>query len=258
MRRTTVRRTALAASTLSLALLVSGCGSEGSAAKEESKGKTSSGAPTAPATTSAQNVLSQAELDKLVLAEADLKDHKVAKPTQADLASSKTVTTDKAACKPLGDVMALRAPGSPGASATRKVMAVPKGPGASASAEEKAKAGLDALGSTITADTLASYSGRGAADALAALKKAGADCAGGFSLIAEGDKTAFKVSPASYTAGDEAVAFTLTADLDGEPGTSHLVAIRQGTTLATFYAFSLAGKAEQPKAVIDAQLKKLA
>ncbi|OAR22606.1 hypothetical protein A8W25_23620 [Streptomyces sp. ERV7] len=253
MRRTTVRRTALAASALSLALLSTACGSEGSD-KEEPKGKGSSSAPATPA----GKALSQAELDKLVLAEADLKDHKIAKATPADLAAAKTVTTDKAACKPLVDVMVLRGVGTPGATATRKVIAVPKGPGANASAEEKAKAGLDALGATITADTLASYSGSGAADALAALKKAGTDCAGGFALMAQGDKTNFtKVAPASYTGGDEAIAFTLTADLDGEPGTAHLVAVRKGSTLATFYAQSLAGKAEQPKAVIDAQLKKL-
>lgn len=254
MRRTTVRRTAFAVSTLSLALLASACGSDGTAAKDEPKGKTSASAPAAPA----GKALSQAEVDNLVLAEADLKDHKVAKATEADFATAKTVTTDKAACTPLVDVMALRGAGKPGATATRKVIAVPKGPGANASAEEKAKAGLDALGATVTADTVASYNGQGAAEALAALKKAGTDCAGGFALIAGSDKTSFtKVAPASYTAGDEAVAFTLTADLDGETGTAHLVAVRKGSTLATFYAQSLAGKAEQPKAVIDAQVKKL-
>lgn len=254
MRRTTVRRTAFAVSTLSLVLLASACGSDGKSDKEEPKGKSSASAPAAPA----GKALSQAEVDNVVLAEADLKDHKVAKASPADFATAKNITTDKAACKPLVDVMALRGAGTPGATATRKVMAMPKGPGANASAEEKAKAGLDALGATITADTVASYNGQGAADALAALKKAGTDCAGGFTLIAGGDKTPFtKVAPASYTAGDEAVAFTLTADLDGQTGTAHLVAVRKGSTLATFYAQSLAGKAEQPKAVIDAQVKKL-
>ncbi|MEV6549998.1 hypothetical protein AB0M57_15015 [Streptomyces sp. NPDC051597] len=254
MRRTTVRRTALAASTLSLALLVSACGSDGSSAKDEPKGKASSGAPA----TGGQKALSQGELDKLALTEADLKDHKVTKPTAADVASSKTVTTDKPACKPLNDVMSLRTVGAPAASAIRKVIAVPKGPAAGASAEEKAKAGLAALGTTMTSDTLASYDGTGAADALATLKKAGTDCAGGFSVIAEGDKSAItKVAPAAYTGGDEAAAYTLTADMDGTPSTFHLVAIRKGATLATFYAWSLAGKAEQPKAVIDAQMKKL-
>ncbi|MFD7443081.1 hypothetical protein [Streptomyces sp. NPDC059909] len=46
-------------------------------------------------------------------------------------------------------------------------------------------------------------------------------------------------------------------DLEGETGVTHLVAVRKGGTLATFHAQSLAGKAEQPKTVIDAQVKKL-
>lgn len=254
MRRTTVRRTALAASTLSLALLVSACGSDDSSSKEEPKGRTSSNAPAA----GGRKALSQAELDQLVLTEADLKDHKVAKPNPGDIAASKTAKTDKPACKPLGDVMALRPVGAPGASVTRKIIAVPKAPGAGASAEEKAKAGLEALGSTITADTLASYEGAGAGAALATLKKAGTDCAGGFTVIVGSDKSTFtKVAPAAYTGGDEAVAFTLTVEMDGAPSTVHLVAVRKGTTLATFYALSLSGKAEQPKPVVDAQMKKL-
>ncbi|MEU4208703.1 hypothetical protein AB0F13_01655 [Streptomyces sp. NPDC026206] len=255
MRRTTVRRTAVAASAFSLALLVGACGSKESAAKDEPKDKGSSSAPAAAPNAKA---LSQAELDKLMLTEADLKNHKIAGATPADLAAAKTVTTDKAACKPLVDVMALRGTGTPAATATRKIVAIPQAPAADASAEEKMKAGLGALGATATADTLGSYDGKAAVDAFAALKKAGADCAGGFALIAGGDTTKFtKVEPATYTAGDESVAFTLTADLDGTPGTAHLVVVRKGGTLATFHAQSLAGKAEQPKGVIDAQVKKL-
>ncbi|MFD9793480.1 hypothetical protein ACFWXK_21325 [Streptomyces sp. NPDC059070] len=258
MRRTAVRRTALAVSTLSLALLVSACGSDDSkdsGAKEKPRGdKSSSSAPAA----SGQKALSQAEVDKAALTEADLKDHKVTKATAADMATSKSVDTEKAACKPIVDVFALRAIGAPGASATRKIMAVPKAPAANASAEEKAKAGLDALSGTITADTLASYNGNGAADALATLKKAGTDCAGGFTVVADGEKTNItKVSTGAYAGGDEAVAFTMTADMEGVSANHYLVAVRKGSTLATFYAWSLANKAEQPKAVIDAQLKKL-
>ncbi|MGW2560772.1 hypothetical protein ACWCXB_16315 [Streptomyces sp. NPDC001514] len=250
MRRTIVRRTAVSASAVSLALLVGACGSGDPAAKDEPKG----GAPAA----SAAKALSQAELDELILAEGDLQGHKFSKATAADIAAAKTVTSDKAECKPLVDVMALRAAGTPGATATRKIVAVPKAPDADASPEEKALAGLGALGATVTADTLGSYDGEGAADAFAAIKKAGADCADGFALVAGAEKTNFtKVEPAAYTAGDEAVAFTITVDLDGETGVTHLVAVRKGGTLATFHAQSLAGKAEQPKTVIDAQVKKL-
>ncbi|MEU1310940.1 hypothetical protein ABZ419_18890 [Streptomyces cinnamoneus] len=256
MRRTTVRRTAVAATAVSLALLVSACGSkkEDSSAKDEPKAKASSGAPAAPG----GKALSKAELDKLVLTQADLQGHKVAEATQADLAATKDVSSDKAECKPLVDAMMMHGAGTPAATATRKIVAVPQAPAADASAEEKMKAGLGALGATVTADTLGSHDGQGATEAVAGLKKAGTDCAGGFTLTAGGEKTKItKVESASYTAGDEAVAFTLTVDLEGQAGTAHMVAVRKGSTVATFYSQSLAGKAEQPKAVIDAQMKKL-
>ncbi|MEE1753155.1 hypothetical protein [Streptomyces sp. SP18CS02] len=251
MRRITLRRTAVAAGAVSMALLVSACGSGDTAAKDESKGQESAAAPAAKA-------LSQAELDKLVLTKADLPDHMVAEVTKAELAASASATGDKTECKPLVDVMAMRGAGTPGATATRKLVAVPKPPAEDASPEEKLQAGLGALGATSTVDTLGTYDGQGAADAFAALKKAGADCAAGVTVTTGGEKMKItKVETAAYTAGDEAVAFTLGMDLEGETLKTQLVAVRKGGTVATFYAQSLAGTAQQPKAVIDAQLKKL-
>ncbi|MGX1885960.1 hypothetical protein [Streptomyces sp. NPDC055287] len=251
MRRTIVRRTAVAASAVSLALLVSACGS-GDAPADDTAGEAAAGGSTAA------KALSQSELDKLALVESDLKNHKISKATKADLAAAKTVTTDKAECEPLVDAMVLRPVGTPAATSLRKVVALPPEPDKDATPEEKLKAGLDALSGTITSDTLGSYDGKGASDAFAKLRTAGEACAGGFSLIVGTDKTKFtKVTPATYTSGDEAVAFTVTADLDGETGTAHLVAVRKGNTLASFYAQGLTGKAEQPKAVIGAQVAKL-
>lgn len=260
MRRTTVRRTAVAASAVSLALLVSACGSDTkSEAKDEPKGKASQNAPAAAG---GGKALSQAELEKLMLTEADLAGHKIIPTTAADQATAKAVTTDKAECKPLVEAMNLHGAGAPSATVTRKVMAGPQGPSLApdASPEEKAKAALGALGTTITADTLGTHGdAKAAGEALAALKKAGADCAGGFTVIADGEKTKMtKVAPAAYTGGDEAVAFTLGLDVEGGGNApTHLVAVRKGSTVATFYALSLTGQAQQPKAVVDAQVKKL-
>ncbi|WP_424891265.1 hypothetical protein [Streptomyces sp. XH2] len=255
MRRTTVRRTAVAATAVSLALLVSACGGSGKSEKDEPKDKASSSAPAAPSGKGA----SQAELEKLVLTDADVPGRKVTEATAADLATAKGVSTDKAECKPLVDAMSLRSGGSPAATVIRKVL--PPAPSAApgASDEDKMKAGLGALGGTITSDTLGSYGdAKAAGEVIAALKKSGADCAGGFTLVAGSDKTKFtKVAPADLSTGDEAVAFTLGMDLDGKAGTTHLVAVRKGATVATFYALSLTGQAEQPKAVVDAQVKKL-
>ncbi|MEU7133345.1 hypothetical protein [Streptomyces sp. NPDC046261] len=253
MRRSIVRRTAVATSAFSMALLVSACGSDKPAASEgKDKGKESAAA--APAA----KVLSEAELDKLILTESDVKDLKVSKATEADLALAKSVTADKAECKPLVDVMALRPVGTPGATALRKVMAMPPKAAENASPEEKMKAGMAVLSGTVTADMLGSYEGKGAAESLAKLRTAGETCGGGFVMNAGSDKTKItKVAPATFSGGDEAVAFTLTLDVEGTTGTTHVVAVRKGNSLATFHAQSLAGKAELPKAVIDAQLAKL-
>ncbi|GGX81742.1 hypothetical protein [Streptomyces hiroshimensis] len=261
MRRTTVRRTALAASAMSLALLVSACGSDKSEAKkDEPKGKASSSAPAQSAAGGA-GALSKEQLTKLLLAEGEIADHKVSEIGASDLAMAKTMTSDKAECKPLSDVMMLQGAGSPAAAAARKIMAKPKGPavGPDASSEEKAAAAMKGLGAVITSDTLASYAGQGATEAFAAIKKAGADCAGGFAMGGGSDKTKIKkVAPATFSAGDEAVAFTLDMEVeDGKDNTTHLVVVRKGSTIAGFYALSLTGQGEQPKAVVDAQVKKL-
>ncbi|MGW0559474.1 hypothetical protein ACWDZ4_02295 [Streptomyces sp. NPDC003016] len=255
MRRTTVRRTVVTASALSLALLVGACGSDKSVdAAPEGKGR--EGATAAEPTAKA---LSQAELDKLVLAGGDLKNHKVAKPSEVDLVAVKNATADKSECKPLVDAVALRSAGKPAATSARKITTVPRKPAEDASPEEKLEAGLTGLGNTtLMSDTLGSYEGEGAQDALAELRAAGGACAGGFTVTSGSDRTKYtEVAPAAYTGGDEAVAFTLTMDLEGEPSTSQLVTVRKGSTLVTFYAQSFTGKTEQPKAEIEAQLAKL-
>ncbi|WP_093799069.1 hypothetical protein [Streptomyces sp. Wb2n-11] len=257
MRRTTVRRTAVAASALSLALLVGACGADKTVdAAPEGKNK---GKESAAAAEPAAKALSQAELDKLVLAEADLKSHKVAEPSKVDLAAAKGATADKTECKPLVDAVALRSAGTPVATSARKITTVPQKPAEDASPEEKLKAGLAGLSSTtLMSDTLGSYEGEGAQDALAELRAAGKACAGGFTVVTGSDKTKYtKVTPGAYAGDDEAVAFTLTMDLEGEPSTSQLVTVRKGSTLVTFYAQNFSGKTEQPKAEIEAQLAKL-
>ncbi len=150
--------------------------------------------------------------------------------------------------------------GTAGGTARTKAVAKGKEPGADASPEDKAKAALDAaFGATATAVTLASYEGKGAEEAFTTLKGAGTACAGGYTGSQAGDSLKItKVVPgASVTAGDEALAYTVVGDADGTQLSMELVIVRKGNTLATFSALSLAGKAEQPKAVIDAQVKKL-
>ncbi|MFC9296236.1 hypothetical protein ACFTWH_13680 [Streptomyces sp. NPDC057011] len=256
MRTALVRRTVLTASAVSLALLGTACGAEKGDTKADTKPSASAGsASAAPAGKAKTN----AELAGVIVVQADLPDHVVKEATPAEAAAAADAKSDKPACQPLVSAQSMNPVGTAAGTARTKAVAKPKAPAADASPEEKAKAAMGALGATATSVTLASYEGKGAQEAFATVKTAGTACAGGYTGSQGGDSLKItKVAPgAAVTAGDEAVAYTVTGDADGEPLTMELVVVRKGNTVATFSALSLTGTAEQPKAVVDAQVKKL-
>ncbi|WP_306324596.1 hypothetical protein [Streptomyces venezuelae] len=250
-----MRSAAVAATAVSLALLVTACGGGEKGGDKGDKG--GSAAPSASATSApAAKALSAAELDKLIVETADLKGHQVTKAGSGDVVPAAQVTTDRAACAPIAHAMSFISPGSPAASAQRKVMQEPK-KDASASPEDALLGGLSAM---VTAVTLGSYDGQGAQEAFASVKKAGTECAGGFQVVHLKEKTKVaKVAPEAVTAGEEAVAFTVTSEMEGEPFVSKLVVFRKGNTLASFSTISLVpgGVKALPQAVVDAQAAKL-
>ncbi|AVH95958.1 MULTISPECIES: hypothetical protein [Streptomyces] len=255
--RTSIRNAAVAATAVSLALLATACGGGESADKGKDAGK-GSAAPSASATSEAPaaKALSDAELEKLIVEKADLKGYQVQKTEAGDVVPASEVVTEKASCAPIAHAMSFISPGSPAASAERQVLAEPK-KDATADPEE---ALLGALGVEMSAVVLGSYDGQGAQEALASVKKAGAECADGFTVSHKSEKNkVLKVDTESFTAGEEAASFTLTSDLEGERLISRLVVLRQGNTLASFSTVSFApgGVKEFPKALIDAQVKKL-
>ncbi|MEV4424899.1 hypothetical protein ACN9M0_22150 [Streptomyces sp. R-07] len=252
--RTFVRSAAVAATAVSFALLVTGC-SEGGKDADSGKDATPGASASATSSAPAAKALSAAELEKLIVEQADLPGHQVQKAKAADIVKSDAVSTDKPACKPLADAMSSVATGQPGASAQRKVIEVPKTEGATASPKDA----LGALAAPVTSVTLGSYEGQGAQEAFTSLKTAGTECAGGFTLLGGGEKTKIaKVAPETLSAGEESLAWTVTTDMDGEPFVTKLVVFRQGSTLASFSTLSLGGTVEElPKAVIDAQAAKL-
>ncbi|MFJ7587250.1 hypothetical protein ACIQZO_07605 [Streptomyces sp. NPDC097617] len=255
MRNALVRRTVLAASAVSLTLLVTACGGEKADTKADAKPSEAAATSAAPAT----KAKTTAELAGVLVVQADLPNHLVKPATPAEIAAAAGAKSDKPQCQPLVSAQSMNPVGTAAGTAGTKAVAKGKEPAADASAEEKLKAGLDALGSTVTSVSLHSYEGKGAAEAFATLKTAGTACAGGYTGGQGGDSLKItKVAPgAAVTAGDEALAYTVTGDADGEPMTMELVVVRKGSTLATFSAVSLAGAAEQPKDVVDVQVKKL-
>ncbi|MCX4780473.1 hypothetical protein [Streptomyces sp. NBC_01264] len=253
VRNALLRRTVLSASAASLVLLVTACGGSDKAdAKPSGPASSSASAPAAKGKT-------DAELTPLLVSQADLTDH-VLKPISAeDAKGGEASTSDKPECLPLVKAQSTAAIGTASGIARIAVVAKGKEPAADASPEEKLKAAMDALKATATSVTLQSYEGKGAAEAFGQLKSASAPCAGGYTANQGGESGKIsKVTPAAPVAGgDEALAYTVVGDADGEPFTTQLVVVRKGNTLATFSAISLGGAAEQPTAVVAAQLKKL-
>lgn len=118
---------------------------------------------------------------------------------------------------------------------------------------------------TSTLLTLSSYDSETAEGNIAALRKAATECAGGFGVTTAGEtQKVTKITEEKVTGGEEALAWTLMAEQDGQAAPLKLVALRQGGTVATFTSFNLAmagGKSstfDLPTAVIAAQAAKLA
>ncbi|RPK46587.1 hypothetical protein EES39_13330 [Streptomyces sp. ADI92-24] len=259
MRPTAIRRTAVAATVMSLALLAAACGSDSADQDSGNKGKADATASAKPAA----KALTAAELEKASLAQGDVKGHKVAKAGPADTVSAGDVTADKAACDAFSDALMGAKAGTPVASTQRKVVSEPK-KGAdkdSADPEEAFKAAFDI---TTTLTTLSSYEGKGAEESVAALRTAATGCASGFTMKAAGTKQKIvKIAEEQVKGGEDAAGWTVTIESDGERSTMKLVQVRQGATVASFTALNLAaassgGDFELPTAVIDAQVAKLA
>nr|WSW67792.1 hypothetical protein OG461_17115 [Streptomyces sp. NBC_00995] len=259
MRPTAIRRTAVAATVMSLALLTAACGSDGDAGKDS--GKAAGSASATPADKGADSnakALTAAELEKVSLADGDVKDHKVAKATPADSIDGEAVTVDKAACDVFADALMGAKAGKPAASTQRKVAGLPK------KSDDPAKMLESMMDITTTLTTLAAYDGKGADEALADLRTAATECASGFTLTAAGSKQKVtKIAEVPVKGAEEAVAWTVAIEAEGVKSAMKLIQLRQGTTLASMTSLNLrvsgeGGDFELPTAVIDAQAAKLA
>ncbi|MFF5155291.1 hypothetical protein ACFY3N_03275 [Streptomyces sp. NPDC000348] len=261
MRTTAVRRTVLAASAAALALLVTACGGSGDEDKAgDGKGKGDSTASAAPAA----KALTAAELEKAGLAQADVKDGKVATklPATDDVAADQ-VKAEDAACQPLANVQSGVPVGSPAATVKRSWTGEPQKPAGDADPEEALLAGLDAEKMLIT---LASYEDGGAEQVIKDVDAAAGKCAGGFAFEAAGEPLEIlKVEKTQAPGGaDEALAITAVLSVEeGVEAPMKMVVARKGATIASFSAVNLASAAtgedfDFPTAVSDAQLGKLA
>ncbi|MEU7279503.1 hypothetical protein AB0A69_12080 [Streptomyces sp. NPDC045431] len=261
MRSTLVRRTAVAATAVSLAVLATACSGSaekgGDAGQKGDKGKAS--APAEAAEASGAKAPSSAELEKLALVEGDVQLHEVKSATAAEKITAAEITTDKPECLAVAHAVAGVAQGQPvGTTEARRVTEKPE-------KNKKAVEGGDIMAAfnlTTTQVVLGSYDGKGAEGAFAALRKAAADCAGGFTTTWKGEQSKVaKVTELKAAGGDEAAAWGVALEQDGETVTYKITAVRKGAVIGSFSSFNLISAQGKdfplPTAVIEAQVAKL-
>ncbi|WP_217167027.1 hypothetical protein [Streptomyces sp. AC512_CC834] len=267
MSSTAVRRTALAASAAALALLATACGgsSDDDSAAGDDKAKADQSAPAGDADQSAPagKALTAAELEKVALAQADVKNGEVTTELPAeDKVAKDQISTDDETCLPLVHVQAAVAQGESAADVQRSWSGQSEAP-----SESKGPDGQDMTTVDVNQIMLnvASYEDGGAEQALAALNTAAEKCAGGFDATVGSDK--MRVTKVSETdapkGGDEGLAVDLgVATGKDSSGLMKIVVVRKGSTLATFSVVNLSSVMtgadfEVPTEVIDAQVAKL-
>ncbi|MBV1940480.1 hypothetical protein [Streptomyces sp. BV286] len=279
MKRFALPRTGAAAvvSVLSLAL-VTGCSDSGSdGASDSGSGSGDKAGTKEPA--AAAKVLSDSELEKLIIATADVKGFKVGPADGAEqfASSKKDIKVVDEKCAPLVYVLTGFAPGDSASYVNRMAQEDPTAkPSASPTKDmedmteeeldEAMNSITDALGSTVSIVSLSSYEGDGAKETMASVSAAIDGCGGGFTATAKGEPQKFKkiASEKASGSGDESLAFAATADTDGDP-VVHAEVARHGSTVATYFTFSLAAFADDakvsdyavPAALIKAQTAKL-
>ncbi|WP_031073755.1 hypothetical protein [Streptomyces sp. NRRL S-118] len=256
MRSILVRRTAVAATAVCLAVLATACsGSADKGGDSGDKAKPSAAAPEAADV----KVPSAAELEKMALAEGDVKQHQVRKAGPAESIAAGEARADKTECLPVARAMGAVPQGEPAGTATaRRVTETGE------KNKEAVESGdiMAAFRLTTTQVALGAYAGKGAEEALAALRKAATDCAGGFTATLKGQPAKVTgITEAKVSGGDEAGTWNLLVDGDGGKVTYKITAVRKGAVLASFASLNLGAAGGKdyplPTAVIDAQAAKL-
>jgi len=240
-----MKRSALAASVLSVVVLtgLTACGGGGSKTDAADE-------PGAGATASRAEEVSPAErLAKIVITKADVDGYEVNEPS-AEFVFAKSpdeVTLDKKVCAPLAYAMNQLPLGEAQADLTRA-------------------ASKDGLNSGYTYVTLTTYEDGGAKSAMAGLSKAVASCGDGFTAKSKSGTSPYDSVTAEPTtkSGDESLAFKSTMTVLGTTHTLHSAAVRRDDVIAVY--FSVDGRAiaeSRPSdtklapAVVEAQNAKL-
>jgi hypothetical protein len=235
--KSAAQRALLAASVVAALGLTAACGGNGGGDDAKASSKETSQSKETAAAEAGAKALTAAQLDKAVVTSAELKGYKIDKMSGADM-PSEIVPADPAECQPLADMFMF-------------------------STQPKAQArigrtltGPDELDATVTSLALLAHEQADAEKIMAGLRTAAEKCTG--YEHADYKYSGVKVLDAP-DAGDEAVAYKVTGDIDGDTVPMAFTVVRSGPTVVAFYAMNMldADKTKVPAEVIDAQLAKL-
>jgi hypothetical protein len=238
-----MKRAALAASTLSLLSLatLTACGgdADSDSATGEPRPSASRAKQVTPAERLAKLMITKADVPGLAVKPASGEDNEYAFAQSPD-----DVTVDKPACAPLAYAMNQLPLGEPQGDLTHSVLE----------------------GSEFTYITLTTYAPGKAQSAFAGLAKGVDSCGGGFTAKAKGTAPYDSVTTEKPVAegGDESLAFRSTTTLKGITHTMHAQAVRSGDVVAVYFSVDgmamvqeRPGDAKLPAAVVKAQNAKL-
>ncbi|UGY93370.1 hypothetical protein [Streptomyces gobiensis] len=245
----------VAASVLALGL-VSACGGSGSGDgntsgdakndKVSSAPTKESAAPDEDSQAAPAKALSEGELNKAALATADVSGFTVKTPSKEEVSGAGEEKAKSPECQPIASVIGGVPQPEPNGLVYRQLL--------STSEDEDA-------GGLILFEMLAAYEQRSAERMLGDLRKAMKACSGGFSTTSAGETNRYTTvrELTAPTGADDALAYEVVGDLEGDKVPLLFNVVRSGSTVAIFYSMNLmdSSKAEVPKAVVTAQINKL-
>jgi hypothetical protein len=217
---------------------------------EVSSAPTSASAPPAQDSESggSANALTRKELDKAALVTADVPGYTVKTPSADDISGAGEEKAARAACQPIASVIGGVPQPEPSELIYRQLLST---------ATDEAAQGL------ILFEMLAAYERGPAEQMLADLRSAMEECSGGFTTTSGGETTHYtavkELSAPAGAADDDAVAYQVDGDVEGEKVPLLFTVVRSGSTVAVFYSMNLmdSAKADVPQSVVTAQLNKL-
>ncbi|WP_199550606.1 hypothetical protein [Streptomyces sp. N35] len=235
MKKSKLSQVVVAAAVVATLGLTAACsGDSGSDGGDKSGKDKSSAGQSGGGEEKAAPVLTEAQLKKAIIGGTDVKGYKFEAVPESEI--PKESEKAPAQCQVLSDILSTTTDPAPKARAITAGMA----------------GQMEAMASVA----LTAHEQADAEKLLADVREAAKSCKG--FKDSEGSQNTVQAQP-DPKLGDEAAAYVINSEVDGEKMTMAFNVVRSGSTLATFYSMNIATKGDSavPAELVDAQIKKL-